>query len=136
VASTYAARIMVPQRRGLIVNVSSIGAIKYTGNVSYNVVKAAVDMLTLGAAEELRRHGVAVVSIWPRFTRTEAVLAHPELYPDVSTAWSPLFNGRAVAALAADAAIIEKSGQALDIGAIANEYGFTDLDGRRPVPLQ
>ena len=135
VASMFAARIMVPQRRGLIVNVSSIGAIKYTGNVSYNVVKAAVDMLTLASAEELRQHGVAVVSIWPRFTRTAAVLAHPELYPDVSTAWTPLFNGRAVAALAADAGIIDKSGQALDIGAIANEYGFTDLDGRRPVPL-
>lgn len=136
VASIFAARIMVPQRSGLIVNVSSIGAIKYTGNVSYNVVKAAVDMLTLGAAEELRQHRVGVVSIWPRFTRTAAVLAHPELYPDSSKAWSPLFNGRAVAALAADAAIIEKSGQALDIGAVANEYGFTDVDGRRPVPLQ
>jgi dehydrogenase/reductase SDR family member 1 len=135
VASMFAARIMVPQRSGLIVNVSSVGAVKYTGNVSYNVVKAAVDMLTLGSAEELRQHGVAVVSIWPRFTRTEAVLAHPELYPDVSNAWSPLFNGRAVAALAADPEIIDKTGRALDIAVVAAEYGFTDLDGRRPTPL-
>jgi dehydrogenase/reductase SDR family protein 1 len=43
---------------------------------------------------------------------------------------------RAVAALAADQGVIEKTGQALDIGALANEYGFTDLDGRRPTPLQ
>ena len=135
VASMFAARIMVPQRSGLIVNVSSIGAIKYTGNVSYTVVKAGVDMLTLGSAEELRQHGVAVISIWPRFTRTEAVLAHPELYPDLSKAWSQVFNGRAVAALAADPRVIEKTGHALDIAVVANEYGFTDLDGRRPTPL-
>ena len=63
-------------------------------------------------------------------------MAHPEVFPDLSKAWSPLFNGRAVAALASDPAIIAKTGQALDIAAVANEYGFTDLDGRRPTPLQ
>lgn len=136
VASIYAARMMVPQRSGLIVNVSSVGAIKYTGNVSYNVVKAAVDMLTLSSAAELHPHEVAVVSLWPRLTRTEGVMAHPELFGDLSRAWSPEFNGRAVAALAADRRVIEKTGQALDIGALAHEYGFTDSDGRRPSPLQ
>ena len=132
VASIFAARIMVPQKSGLIVNVSSAGAIQYTGNVSYNVVKAAVDMLTLSTAHELREHGVAVVSLWPRLTRTEGVRAHPELYPDLSKAWSPEFNGRAVAALAADPRVIEKTGQALEIGDVAAEYGITDFDGRRP----
>ena len=44
VASMFAARMMIPRRRGLIVNISSIGTIKYTGSVSYNVVKAGVDM--------------------------------------------------------------------------------------------
>lgn len=136
VASIFAARIMVPQRSGLVVNVSSAGAIKYTGNVSYNVVKAAVDMLTLSTAHELRQHNVAVVSLWPRLTRTEGVMAHPELFGDLSKAWSPEFNGRAVAALAADPLVIEKTGQAFDIGVLANDYGFTDSDGRRPTPLQ
>ena len=135
VASIYAARVMVPQGHGLIVNISSLGAIKYTGNVSYNVVKAGVDMLTLSTAEELRSQGVAVVSLWPRLTKTEAALAHPELFPNLSKAWSPLFNGRAVAALAADPEIIDKTGRALDIAVVAAEYGFTDLDGRRPTPL-
>lgn len=135
VASIFAARMMVPQRSGLIVNVSSAGAIRYTGNVSYNVVKAAVDMLTLSTASELRQHDVAVVSLWPRLTRTEGVMAHPELFRDLSRAWSPEFNGRGVAALAADPRVIEKTGKALDIGVLANEYGFTDADGRRPTPL-
>jgi dehydrogenase/reductase SDR family protein 1 len=136
VASIYAARMMVPRGRGLIVNISSRGAVAYTGNVSYNVVKAGIDMLTLGTAEELRKHGVAVVSLWPRLTRTEGVTAHPDLFPDLSRAWSPEFTGRAVAALAADPGVVEKSGQALDIAAVAEEYGFTDSDGRRPAPLQ
>ena len=136
VASIFAAQIMIPQSRGLILNISSRGAVRYSGNVSYNVVKAAVDMLTLSTAEELRQHGVAVVSVWPRLTRTEALIAHPEHFTNPSGAWSPEFNGRLVAALAADPQVIKKTGQALDIAAIASEYGVTDLDGRRPAPLQ
>jgi len=135
VASIYAARVMVPAHRGLIINVSSGGAVRYTGNVSYNVVKAAVDMLTLSTAEELRQHGVAVVSLWPRLTRTEGVMAHPEMFKDLSRAWSPEFNGRLVAALAADPRVIDKSGQALDIAPLAAEYGVSDVDGRVPAPL-
>ena len=136
VASILAARLMVPQRRGLIVNVSSGGAVKYTGNVSYNVVKAGVDMLTLSTAHELRQHNITVASLWPRLTGTEGVTSNPDLFPDLSKAWSPEFSGRAVAALAVDPEVIKKTGLALDIGAVAEEYGFTDFDGRRPVPLQ
>ena len=117
-------------------NVSSWGAVQYTGNVSYNVVKAGVDMLTLGTAHELREHGVAVVSIWPRLTRTEGVLAYPDMFPNLSTAWTPIFNGRAVVALASDPTVIDKTGQVLDMAVLADEYGFTDVDGRRPVPLR
>lgn len=121
---------MVPRHSGLIVNISSIGAIKYTGNVSYNVVKAAVDMLTLTTAAELRPYDVAVVSFWPRLTRTEALLAHPEQFSDPSKAWSAEFNGRCVAALADDPRVIEKSGRAMDLAEVAIGYGLADSDGR------
>ena len=134
-ASIFAARTMTTQRSGLIVNVSSGGAVKYTGNVAYNVVKAGVDMLTVGTAQELRQYDVAVVSVWFRFTKTEVVMAHPEIYPDWNKGWSAIFNGRAVAGLASDPEIMEKTGKALDIGAVAEEYNFTDVDGRRPVPI-
>src|SRR5260370_13492466 len=77
VASACAARMMVPRRSGLIVNISSIGSLRYTGNVTYNVVNAAVDMLTLSSAEELRPHNVAVVSFWPRLPRTAPMITHP-----------------------------------------------------------
>ena len=45
---------------------------------------------------------------------------------------SPLFVGRAVAALAADPAVLEKTGSLCSSWELAREYGFTDLDGRRP----
>ncbi|HLX35848.1 MAG TPA: SDR family NAD(P)-dependent oxidoreductase [Candidatus Limnocylindrales bacterium] len=134
VASSQVARVMVPQGHGLIVNVSSLGAIRYTGNVSYNVVKAGVDMLTHAMAQELRPHGVAVVSIWPRLTQTEGVLAHPELFPNAVQGWTPLFNGRVVARLAADPDVMGRTGQAFDIGTLANELEIDDVDGRRPAP--
>ena len=132
VASALAAPMMIAQGGGLIVNVSSLGAIQYTGHVSYNVVKAGVDMLTLAAAQELRDHGVAVVSIWPRLTRTEGVLRHPDMFPNAPIAWTPQFNGRVVAALAADPGVMDKTGQAFDLGNLANDYDIDDLDGRRP----
>jgi dehydrogenase/reductase SDR family protein 1 len=133
VATAAAARMMIPQAHGLIVNVSSLGAIRYTGNVAYNVVKAGVDMLTLATAEELRPHGIAVVSIWPRLTRTEGILAHPDQFPNADQAWTPLFNGRIVAALGADPEIMARSGEAFDIATLADAYGVDDVDGRRPV---
>src|SRR5262245_35435233 len=135
VATACAARAMLPAGRGLILNISSLGAIQYTGHVGYNMVKAGVDMLTLAAATELRDHGIAVVSLWPRLTRTEGISNHPDEFP-LDKAWSPLFNGRIVAALAADPAILEQTGQAIDVGRAAEAYGVSDVDGRRPVPRE
>ncbi len=45
---------------------------------------------------------------------------------------SPLFVGRAVAALAADPNMIERSGQLLSSWELAREFKLTDYDGRRP----
>jgi dehydrogenase/reductase SDR family protein 1 len=133
VATIAAVRVMIPHGRGLIVNVSSLGAIMYTGHVAYNVVKAGVDMLTLATAQELKDTGVVVVSVWPRLTRTEAVLAHPDLFPNAEQAWTPIFNGRVVSRLAADPDVARFSGEALDLCNLALDYGIADVDGRRPV---
>jgi hypothetical protein len=45
---------------------------------------------------------------------------------------TPLYAGRALAALAADPAVLERSGQVLHAGDLAQAYGFTDADGSRP----
>ncbi len=137
VASVFAAPIMIAQRHGLIANISSVGAARYTFNVPYGVGKAAVDRLTADMAHELRPHGVAVVSLWPGLVKTERVMAQPDRLPPeliarLTDAESPQFTGRAVAALAADPKIIEKTGNVYVVAELAEAYGFTDVDGRRP----
>jgi NAD(P)-dependent dehydrogenase (short-subunit alcohol dehydrogenase family) len=133
VASQLAARRMVPARRGLIVNISTWAARKHIGNVPYGVSKAATDKLTADMAHELRPHGVATVSLYPGLVRTEAVLAAGVF--DLTNSESPQFIGRTVAALAADPDVLRRSGEVFVAAALAQEYGFIDVDGRQPRPL-
>lgn len=134
VASAHATRIMVEQGSGLIVNISSWAAQKYLCNVAYGVSKAATDKLTADMAHELRPHNVAVVSLYPGLVRTEKVM-EAAAYLDMSNSESPQFIGRAVAALASDDNIMQKSGKILVAAALAEQYGFTDIDGKQPRPL-
>ena len=130
VASQHAARQMVADRRGLIVNISFWAAQKYLRNVIYGIAKAATDKLTADAAQELRPHNVAVVSLYPGLVKTEAVVAAGVF--DLSRAESPEFVGRAVAALASDPDVAKWSGEVVVAAALAEHYGFTDVDGKRP----
>jgi dehydrogenase/reductase SDR family member 1 len=142
VASVFAARPMVDAGAGLIVNVSSSGAEEYAWQVAYGVGKCALDRITVDAAHELAPYGVSVVSVWPGFVRTEridlgvAAGLLPESL-DLSTSESPRFVGRAVVALAADPAVARWTGRAVPARDLADEYGFTDVDGRLPAgPLR
>jgi len=126
VASVFAAPLLIENGGGLIVCISAPGSRRYVGNVPYGVGKAGVEKLVADMAEELRPHNVASVSLWPGFTRTEDVLGQPDVYPDLSATVSQLFPGRAVAALAADPAVIAKTGQTLRASDLAVEYGFSD----------
>lgn len=134
VSSVHAARTMIKQRSGLIVNISFWAAQKHIGNVAYGVSKAATDKLTFDSAHELREHNVAVVSVYPGLVRTESVMA-AAAFLDLSNSESPQFIGRAVAALASDPNVMRKTGQVLVAAALALEYGFTDIDGKQPRPL-
>lgn len=133
-ASRLAAPMMVERDSGLIVNISSSGAAEYSWHVAYGVGKAALDRLTRDAAHELARHHVAVVSLWPGLVLTERNEAQRGRIKglDFSGAESLYFTGRAVAALAADEKVLERTGRALVSRELADEYGFTDVDGRLP----
>jgi NAD(P)-dependent dehydrogenase (short-subunit alcohol dehydrogenase family) len=48
---------------------------------------------------------------------------------------SPEFIGRAVAALAGDPHVMRWTGAVLVAAALAEEYGFNDVDGRQPRAL-
>ena len=141
VASWYAAPLMLSQKRGLIVNVSSHGSREYLMGVSYGIGKAGVEKLTTDAAKEFRPHGVAVVSIWPGLVKSENRLVNAETQPDgrvtlfgldLSFAETPHFPGRAVVALAADEDAMARTGQAFWVRDLARDYGFTDIDGSIP----
>jgi dehydrogenase/reductase SDR family member 1 len=133
VASQLAATFMVPARRGLLVHLSSWAAQKYVGNVLYGMAKAATDKMAADMAHELKPHGVTVVSLYPGLVRTEAVLEAGVF--DLTNSESPEFIGRAVAALASDPGALRWTGRVVIAAAIAQEYGFTDVDGQQPRPL-
>ncbi|OVZ55074.1 short-chain dehydrogenase [Pigmentiphaga sp. NML080357] len=138
VTSRLVAPHMVARKRGLIVNTSSGGAVRYTFNVPFGVQKAGVNKLALDMAHDLRPFNVASVVIWPGFIKSEKFLAQPDRVPEalakriLEHGESAEFAGRAVAALAADVNVMQKSGQLLLVAELAKEYGFTDVDGRVP----
>jgi len=133
-ASVLAAPIMVEQKSGLIVNISFFAAQRDDKGVAYGVAKAASDRMAACMAHDLREHGVAAVSLYPGLVRTEAVMAHEKFF-DMSNSESPQFVGRAVAGLANDPKIMEKSGRIFVAAALAQEYGFVDIDGKSPRPI-
>jgi dehydrogenase/reductase SDR family member 1 len=133
-SSQLAARSMVANGRGLIVNISFWAAQKHIGNVAYGVSKAATDKMTADMAAELRPHGVTVVSLYPGLVRTEKVM-QAAAWLDLSNSESPEFIGRAVTALAADSDVMRHTGGVLVAARLAIEYGFRDTDGKLPRPL-
>ncbi len=74
---------------------------------------------------------MAAVSLRPSAVKTEFVLdavAQGNMQLDPERAESPRFSGRCVAALAADANVLEKSGGVYSVKELAAEYGFVDPD--------
>lgn len=109
------------------------------GNLMYDLAKAAISRLAFGMAQELRQYGAASLALSPGWMRTELVLAGDESdesnwheRPALARTESPHYLGRAVVALAADAAVLAKTGAVRRVADLAREYGFTDIDGRQP----
>jgi dehydrogenase/reductase SDR family protein 1 len=138
VASHAAAPMMVEQRSGLIVNISSFAGAAYIFNVPYGVGKAAVDRMAKDMAVEFKPFDVTCVSLWPGVVRTELMeKQHSEgsVPFAIDNGESPRFSGRAVVAVASDPKRIEKTGQVLICYELGREYGFSDIDGRQPPDL-
>lgn len=134
VASALAAKKMIEQESGLIVNISFWAAQKHMANVPYGAAKAAVDKLTADMAHEAAQFNIAVISLYPGLVRTESVLRAAE-YFDMSNSESPQFTGRVIAALAADPDIMRRTGKVWIGAALAEEYGIPDIDGKQPRPV-
>jgi NAD(P)-dependent dehydrogenase (short-subunit alcohol dehydrogenase family) len=142
-ASRLAAPLMMSRRQRLIVNTTAWDRGKYLGNVPYYVAKTAVNRMAYGMALELRAYNIAVVALAPGWMRTEDVLLrfktdeqHWQEVPELRDTESTEYVGRAVAALATDPNVMEKSGNTLMVGNLAREYGFTDIDSRYVPPFR
>jgi hypothetical protein len=71
--------------------------------------------------------------VWEAFRRAGAPDAiNGPRGPQETTA----YLGRAIVALASDPHVIDKSGQLVEVGALAREYGFTDVNGTQPAPFR
>ncbi|MDH3643238.1 MAG: SDR family NAD(P)-dependent oxidoreductase [Gammaproteobacteria bacterium] len=131
VASVFAAPLMVAQRSGVIVNISSRGGADYVFSASYGVGKAGVDRMARDMAHELKDYNVAALSLRPSSVKTEFIMDAAErgaVNIDPATAQSPRFSGRCIAALAMDPDIMEKTGGIYLVADLAKEYRFTDPD--------
>ena len=143
-ASAQAARLMTPRKRGLIVGLTDFvfgdPEVPKTGHMAGMlfpvVAHDCINRLMYCLSEEVKKAGIAVVTLMPGFMRTERVeramttdkLKKMMRY-DLSE--SVLYVGRAVAALAGDPKVKGKTGRIHYVADLAEEYGFTDADGTR-----
>jgi NAD(P)-dependent dehydrogenase (short-subunit alcohol dehydrogenase family) len=153
ITAHYAVPLMLGRKRAIIFEITDGDAFYYRGNLFYDLVKISVIRLAFAMSRELRKRNVVSVALTPGFLRSEAVLDHfgvsesnwkeggkkrsnspdqNDAGADFLVSESPRYIGRAVAALAADPKVKQKSGRVFSSWALAREYGFTDLDGTRP----
>lgn len=144
----HGAKLMAGQGSGLIVEITDGDTIGYRGPLFYDLLRTSLVRLASGLAEELAAKGLTALSITPGFMRTETVLDHfdatEKTWQEVaetnaqarrfllSGSETPCFVGRAIAALAADPDVARKSGGLFSSWGLSEEYGFEDVDGRRP----
>ena len=127
VMSALVAPLMVKNKTGLMVQVSSFGGVQYVFDVGYGVGKAGLDRLTADMAVEFKPYDVHAVTLYPGGAVTEIAA-----FPDGET---PVFTGRAVAALLNTATkedLAQMNGKVVQTAELAVNYGFTDLNGELP----
>jgi NAD(P)-dependent dehydrogenase (short-subunit alcohol dehydrogenase family) len=147
ITSHHALPLLLRDPGGLVVEVTdgtaSYNADHYRINVFYDLAKTSVIRIAWALGEELHDRGATAVALTPGWMRSELMLEHygvseenwrdaTERTPHFCISETPVFVGRAVAALAADPEVARWNGQSLSSGQLAQVYGFTDVDGTRP----
>lgn len=136
VAAWHAAKIMAPQKSGLIVAICGYAAVTYTYSVVFGTAKSAVDRMARDMAIELEPYNIASVSLWQGLTMTEKAKYNIAQMADKMTTSitsmqgsSVEHPGRVIAAMASDPDIMDRSGATYITSELADEYGVTDVDG-------
>jgi NAD(P)-dependent dehydrogenase (short-subunit alcohol dehydrogenase family) len=143
ITAKHACRLMMAHKRGLLVEVTENDGLSGSGNIVTVLAKMSHRALALTLATYLKAHGVASVAITPGFLRSESMLEHFGVTeatwreagakdPNFLESESPMFVGRAIVALATDPQLMKRSGHLFSSWELGREFGFTDVDGRRP----
>lgn len=141
--TVFASRMMVRRGSGLILNITSIASLAYMMTPSYAVGKCAIDRLTKDCSIELRKYGVAIISLCPGSVKTEyfqdcmlrensKLGKKPEAQYFFNHGESAFFVGQSVLCLLREENILDRTGETISTAELSRIYGFTD-DGRRPV---
>jgi len=143
ITAKHAALAMMPAKRGLIVEVTEADLIGGGGNPMAQAVKMAQKVLPLLWAAELAPHGITTMAVTPGFLRSESMLQRlgvteanwrdaGKTDSNFLQSESPLFVGRAIAALAADPDVHDRTGMLFGSWDLGRDYKLVDYDGRRP----
>lgn len=137
VAAWHAAKIMTPQKSGLIVAICGYAGYSYTYGPIFGTAKSAVDRMARDMAIDLEPYNIASVSLWQGLTLTEKAEYNLSQMADKMTntitsmtGSSVEHPGRVIAAMAADPDIMKRSGATYITAELADEYGVTDIDGK------
>jgi NAD(P)-dependent dehydrogenase (short-subunit alcohol dehydrogenase family) len=156
ITSYHLLPLLVDRPGGLVVEVTdgtaAHNASRYRISVFYDLAKVAVNRLAFSQGHELQTFGATAVALTPGWMRSEIMLetfavseenwrdavdpeageGRPSAPPDFALSETPRYVGRAVVALASDPERARWNQQSVDAGRLAQEYGFTDLDGSQP----
>ncbi|HUR70240.1 MAG TPA: SDR family oxidoreductase [Candidatus Thermoplasmatota archaeon] len=143
ITARHGVPLLVGKGRGLLVEVTDGDHGVYRGSLYYDLVKSTIQRLAFDMHAELAPRGVTALCVTPGFLRSEEMLAHFGVTkatwrdagakePHFAHSETPLFVGRAVAALAADPRVARKGGRVWASWTLSDEYGFVDEDGARP----
>jgi NAD(P)-dependent dehydrogenase (short-subunit alcohol dehydrogenase family) len=131
------------RRGGLVVEITDGDSYFYRGHFFYDLVKTTVIRMAFALAQELQGRDITSLAVTPGFLRSEWMLDHfgvteanwrdaARNVPSFIASETPLFVGRCVAALAADANVASKNGRVYASWDLAEQYGIDDADGTRP----
>eukprot|EP00977_Amphora_coffeiformis_P022020 scaffold10259_cov155-Amphora_coffeaeformis.AAC.1 len=151
VASYYAMPLLFQSQRErpthlprpMIGMISSFGGNGYTFNLPYGVAKAGVDRMAKDMALELADEDMCVVSFYPGLVNTERTQVSVEngdwekfVGLPLDNSETPNFTGKAIVAVSTDPDNKKKSGTVQVVAELAEEYGFTDVNGQQPPSIR
>lgn len=146
VVTNRAAPLLLEGRRGLVAftserRPSEPGLQEFVLDLRATTVERMALLYSL----HFRPYGVSSIVLYPGFTRTETIARSFERRDGYFHDWTEAdfmertasvhYGGRALASLAAEPSLLDRSGEVITAYEAAIAYGFTDTSGAQPDPL-